>query len=181
MNREEKQQEVETISASFATAQSALCADYRGLTVAEVTTLRKELRKNGAQGKVVKNTLARLAAERAYKDADAAQLKKFMELFEGPSLVIYSDKDPVAPAKVIFAFAKDHQNLKIKGGWVDGQFLDSSGAEQLAKMPGREETLAKLLALIAAPATQLVRLFAAPATQVVRVIDAQRQNIEKKG
>ncbi len=181
MNREEKQVELDSIGAAFIHAQSALCADYRGLTVAEVTTLRKELRKNGAKGKVVKNTLARLAAEKAYKDADGAQLKKFMELFAGPSLVIYSDKDPVAPAKVIFAFAKDHQNLKIKGGWVDGQFLDKSGAEMLSKMPGREETLAKLLALIAAPATQLVRLLAAPGTQVVRVIDAQRQAIEKKG
>lgn len=180
MDRAEKQAELEAIGAGFASAQVALCADYRGLTVAEVTALRKELRKNGAKGKVVKNTLARLAAEKAYKDADATHLKKFMELFEGPSVVIYSDTDPVAPAKVVFAFAKDHQNLKIKGGWVDGQFIDKAGAETLSKMPGREETLAKLLALIAAPATQLVRLLAAPSTQVVRVLDGHRQNLEKK-
>lgn len=181
MDRSEKQVELEKIGASFAAAQVALCADYRGLTVAEITTLRKELRKNGARGKVVKNTLARLAAEKAYKDADAEHLKKFMQLFEGPSLVIYSETDPVAPAKVVYAFAKDHQNLKIKGGWVDGQFIDVAGTESLSKMPGREEILAKLLALIAAPATQLVRLLAAPATQVVRVVDAHRQNLEKKG
>lgn len=181
MDRAEKQVEIENIGASFVGAQVALCADYRGLTVAEITALRKELRKNGARGKVVKNTLARLAAEKAYKDADAEHLKKFMQLFEGPSLVIYSETDPVAPAKVVYAFAKDHQNLKIKGGWIDGQFIDVAGAESLSKMPGREETLAKLLALIAAPATQLVRLLAAPATQVVRVVDAHRGNLEKKG
>ncbi|MBN8548453.1 MAG: 50S ribosomal protein L10 [Deltaproteobacteria bacterium] len=181
MDRAGKQVELEAISSAFKSAQSTLCADYRGLTVAEITELRKELRRNGARGKVVKNTLGRLAAERAYKDADAAQLKKFIELFGGPSLIVTSDSDPVAPAKIMAKFAKDHKNLKIKGGWIDGQCLDQAGVDTLAKMPGREETLSKLLALIAAPATQLVRLLAAPATQVVRVVDAHRQNLEKKG
>ena len=179
MDRAQKQVELEAIGAAFANAQVALCADYRGLTVAQVTKLRKELRKNGARGKVVKNTLARLAADKAYKDVDSAQRQKFMELFHGPSLVIYSDTDPVAPAKVLVAFAKDNEKLQIKGGWVDGQFIDKAGATALSKMPGREETLAKLLALIAAPATQLVRLLGTPGTQVTRVIDAQRQKLEK--
>lgn len=182
MDKQEKLIEVDTVGSAFASAQVALCADYRGLTVAQVTELRRQLTKTGSVGRVVKNTLARIAAGNALKSRtnQEADLKKFIDLFDGPNMVVYSDSDPVAPAKVISGFAKDHQNLKIKGGWVDGCFIDKAGVEALSKMPGREETLAHLLSLIAAPATQLVRLMATPATQVVRVIDAQRGNLEKK-
>lgn len=183
MDRQEKQAEVEFLDKALASAQVALCADFRGLTVSEVTELRKQLRKSGARARVVKNTLVRLAAAKALKavGASESELNKFVALFDGPNFVVYSDTDPIAPAKVISGFAKDHQNLKIKGGWVDGSFVDQAGVDTLSKMPGREETLARLLALISAPATQLVRLLAEPGTQVVRVIDAQRANLEKKG
>lgn len=183
MERQEKVVQVEALTQAFGSAQSALCADYRGLTVLEITELRKQLRKAGSKGVVVRNSLARLAAAKALKETGAseAEIKKFVDLFHGPAMVVYSDSDPVAPAKVISGFAKDHQNLKIRGGWVDGTCLDQSGVETLSKMPGREETLARLLRLIATPATQLVRLLAAPGTQVVRVVDAHRSNLEKKG
>jgi large subunit ribosomal protein L10 len=183
MNRQEKEVEVAKLGKALGSAQAALCADYRGLTVLEITDLRKQLRKAGSRGVVVRNSLARIAAGKALKETGAseAEVKKFVDMFHGPALIAYSDSDPVAPAKVISGFAKDHQNLKIKGGWVDGTYLDEAGVDTLSKMPGREETLARLLRLIATPATQLVRLIAAPATQVVRVIDAHRTNLEKKG
>ncbi|MBX7143351.1 MAG: 50S ribosomal protein L10 [Oligoflexia bacterium] len=183
MNREEKKTEVEFLGKALHGAQVALCADPRGLTVMEVTELRKQLFKAGSGARVVKNSLARIAAKDAFtkRGGKDGEIKKFVDVLHGPNMLVYSDADPVAPARVISGFAKDHQNLKIKGGWVDGTFIDSAGVETLSKMPGREETLARLLALIAAPATQLVRLLAAPGTQVVRALEAHRANLEKKG
>ena len=182
MNRQEKEVEVAALTKAIGSAEAALCADFRGLTVLEITELRRQLRKAGSRGVVVRNSLARIAASRALTEKGGAEseVKKFVDLFAGPALVIYSDSDPVAPAKVVSGFAKEHQNLKVRGGWVDGTFLDGNGVETLSQMPGREETLARLLRLIATPATQLVRVLAAPATQVVRVVEAHRANLEKK-
>lgn len=179
MDRAEKQAEVDYLKDCFSRSQIALCADYRGLTVAQITNLRKTLRKSGCYGKVVKNTLAKLAIEKQYKES-GANLERFLKVFEGPSLVIFSYDDPVAPTKVMTDFVKGHEAFKIKGAWLDGAFVDAEGVQTLSKLPGREETLAKLLALIAAPATQLVRLLQAPSTQIVRALDAHRENLEKK-
>lgn len=180
MERAEKQQEIEQLNDYFTKSQIAICADYRGLTVAQVTDLRKNLRKNDCVGKVVKNTLARISLERTFKDADGGELEKFMGLLEGPSLMVFSFKDPVAPSKILSEFAKGNEKLTIKGGWLEGNFVDAGGVDTLAKLPSKEETLAKLLALINAPATQLVRLLQAPSSQVVRVIEAHRENLEKQ-
>lgn len=180
MDRVEKQQEIELLDGLFAKSQITICADYRGLTVAQVTELRKNLRKNDCFGKVVKNTLAKISIERSFKEAKAAELEKFSNLLEGPSLMVFSYSDPVAPSKILSEFAKSNDKLKIKGGWLDGSFVDAPGVDMLAKLPGKQETLGKLLGLLAAPATQLVRLLQAPSTQIVRVIDAHRENLEKK-
>ena len=182
MERAEKVSEVEFIAGAFTKAQVALCADYRGLTVAEVTKLRKKLREGGAQARVVKNTLAKISAKKAFASAGADQLAKFVAMFEGPSLLVVSETDPVAPAKIISDFVKESkEKLRIKGGWVDGSCLDSSGVDALSKMPGKKETLAKLLNLLMAPATQFVRLLQAPGSQVVRALEAHRKNLEEKG
>ena len=181
MERAEKQAEIEYLVECFSKAQVALCADYRGLTVAEVTELRRELNKTGCIGRVVKNTLARISAQKVYDKANQEELNKFLALLEGPSFVVTNPTDPVAPAKVITKFVKDKNKMAIKGGWLDGAFLDSKGVESLSQMPGKEQTLGKLLGLLAAPATQLVRLFQAPASQLARVIEAHRANLEKKG
>lgn len=179
MERSEKLKEVEFLNDCFGGSAIALCADYRGLTVAQITALRKELRNAGTQARVVKNTLAKLAVKEAFKEAEAAELERFIKIFEGPSLVVFSEKDPVAPAKVLSKFAKDNDKLQIRGAWLEGQFVDVAGVGSLSNMPGKEELLAKLLALINAPATQLLRLIQAPATQVVGVINAQKDKIEK--
>lgn len=178
MERAEKGEVIDSLKASFSKAQIALCADYRGLTVQEVTVLRRELKKTGAYAKVVKNTLARIALKKGENSGGA--FEQFVSTFHGPSFVIFSDNDPVGPAKVIEQFCKGKDKFKVKGAWLDGQFVDAAGVDALSKMPGKAEVLSMLLRVISAPATQIVRLLQAPSEQVVRVIDAQRQNIEKK-
>lgn len=180
MERAEKQKEVDFINEALGRAEIALCADYRGLTVAQVTTLRRELHQAGAKARVVKNTLSRLAVKEAFKSAEQAELERFLKIFEGPTMIVFSDTDPVSPSKVLAKFAKANDKLQIKGAWLEGAFVDSSGVGSLADMPGKEELLAKLLNLMLAPATQLVRLMQAPATQVARVLEAQRAKLEGK-
>lgn len=179
MERSGKEQIVEELSARFSQAQVALIADYQGLSVAEFTELRKILRDNKAQGQVVKNTLVRLSARKSVGDDVSADFEKFLATLKGPTLVITSSEDPVSPAKVLAQFIKDKQKVKIKGAWLDGKFLDDKAVDQLSKMPGKEEVLAKLLALLNTPATQLLRLLNTPGTQMTRVIDAQREKLQQ--
>lgn len=180
MNRSEKQQEVDFLATCFTKAQAALCADYRGLTVAQMTNLRRELRANGCSGRVVKNTLAKISLKKGVTSKDDKALEAFVSIFEGPSLLVFSESDPVAPAKVLVKFAKDNDKLKLKGGWLDGSFVEPASVDALSKMPGREETLAMLLSLINTPATQLVRVLQAPGAQLARAIEAHRKNLEQK-
>jgi large subunit ribosomal protein L10 len=179
MNRAEKQQEIDFLSDCFRKARVALCADYRGLTVAQITELRRGLRQSGGVGRVVKNTLASISAGQAYGQAAAEEVEKFTKTFSGPTLLIFSFDDPVASTKVVADFSKKNENLKVKGGWFEEAFVDVSGVAQLASMPSKEQLQAKLLAVINAPATQLVRLLQAPATQITRVIQAQKEKIEQ--
>lgn len=179
MERAQKDAEIKFLNGCFTETQIALCADYRGLTVAQMTELRSDLRSNGAFGRVVKNTLAKLSFERTFKDADSTELGKFTAVFEGPSLLVFSNKDAVSPAKVLAKFAKTHQALEIKGGWFEGKCIDQAGVETLSSMLSREEVLAKLLNLMNAPATQLVRLMQAPSREIVQVLEAHRANLEK--
>jgi large subunit ribosomal protein L10 len=123
-----------------------------------------------------------ISARKAFAAASAAELERFVAMFTGPSLLVVSQTDPVSPAKIMADFVKESKDvLSIKGGWIDGACLDSGGVESLAKMPGKQETLAKLLSLLLAPATQFVRLLQAPGRQVVQVLDAQRGKLEEKG
>jgi large subunit ribosomal protein L10 len=180
MNRAEKQAEVDFLSDCLTKSQIALCAEYRGLSVAKMTQLRRDLRAAGSQGRVVKNTLARISAARALKGRTSSEVEQFLDLLQGPVLMIYSFNDPVEPTKVVAKFAKDNEKLQIRGAFVDGEFVDAKGVDVLSKMPGKNELLSQLLRVINAPATNLVRLLHAPATQVVRVLDAHRENMEGK-
>jgi large subunit ribosomal protein L10 len=179
MERSEKEQEVQFLTDCLTKSQVSVLADFRGMTVADVTTLRKDLMKAGARTRVVKNNLAVLAAERVYKDAPADDLKKLLGLFKGPNVMIFSENEIVEPVKTLVKFAKDRETFKLKGAWFEGRFLTTDGVDQLSKMPSKEEILAKLLALIQAPATQLLRLISAPGTQLVRVLEARRAQLEK--
>ena len=178
MERGQKTEVVKFINQALGKTEITLCADYRGLSVGEVTGLRRELQQAGAKARVVKNTLSRIAVKEVFKGAEQSELERFLKILEGPTMLIFSEKDPVSPSKVLSKFAKTNKSLEIKGAWLEGAFVDAQGVGTLADMPGKEELLAKLLNLMLAPATQLVRLMQAPGTQLVRVLEAQRAKLE---
>ena len=101
-------------------------------------------------------------------------------MFLGPTAVIWAEEDPVTPAKALSEFAKEHENFKLKGAVVDGSLVDGSGIEALAKMPSKEQLLSKLLALMNAPATQLLRTIQAPSAQFARLLGAWKTELESK-
>jgi large subunit ribosomal protein L10 len=177
MDKAEKQVELESIVASFSKAQVAVCADYRGLTVAQVTKLRSELKKAGCEARVVKNTLARIAVNKVAVDGKQDEVAKFLGTIVGPTLVVTNAADAIAPTKVLVKFAKENDKFRVKGCWLDGAYVDAAGVDSLSKMPGREETFAMLLSLISAPATRLARVLSEPGAQVVRSIEAYRKKL----
>ena len=145
-----KQPIVEEISEAIKDAQSVVLVDYRGLTVAQDTQLRKELREAGVVYKVYKNTMMNFA----FKGTDFEALAPFLE---GPSAAAISKTDATAPARVIAKFAKTAKDLEIKAGVVEGQFYDAKGMEAIANIPSREELLSKLLGSIQLPITNFAR------------------------
>lgn len=179
MEKAQKEQIVEDLAARLSKSEVSIIADYQGLSVLEFNDLRKLLRDAEAQGQVFKNTLVKRSAKKSVGDDVSADFEKFLGTLKGPTLVITSDKDPVSPAKLLAQFMKEKQKVKVKGAWLDGKFLDQAAFEQLSEMPGKEEILGSLLALINTPATQLLRLINTPATQMTRVVDAQREKLQQ--
>lgn len=139
----EKQQLVSDVATKFRESTTTVVADYRGLSVAQVTELRKQLREAGVEFKVIKNTLTRRAtAEAGLSDLD--------EHLVGPSAIAFST-DVVAPAKVIVNFAKKNEHLKVKAGVVEGKVVDAAQIKALAELPSREGLLSMLLSVLQAP------------------------------
>ncbi len=165
MDRSEKAAVVEDLRERFSGAAAVYLTEYRGSTVEEMMGLRRKLAEAGATYRVVKNTLARRAAE----GTGAACLA---EDFTGPIAVAIAEADPVAPAKVLKEVTAELKNLTLRCGMVEARRVEVEEIHQLAEMPSREELLAKLLSLLNAPAQQLLSLMNAPASQVVRLIDA---------
>ncbi|MBO5341298.1 MAG: 50S ribosomal protein L10 [Lachnospiraceae bacterium] len=142
---------VEEISANIKDAQSVVIVDHRGLTVAEDTELRKQLREAGITYKVYKNTMMNFA----FKGTDCEGLAPYLE---GPSAIAISKDDATAPARILCKFAKNAKALEIKGGVVEGTVYDSKGIEAISNVPSREELLGKLLGSIQSPITNLARV-----------------------
>jgi large subunit ribosomal protein L10 len=142
--REEKQQLVQEIADRLARSKSTIVTDYRGLTVAEVTELRKQLREAGVEYHVYKNTLTRRAAAEA-------KVEGIEEYLTGPSAIAFGFEDVVAPAKVLYEFAKKHKALELKGGIVEGRVVTAEEVESLASLPSREGLLSMLLSVLQAP------------------------------
>jgi large subunit ribosomal protein L10 len=169
MNRNEKEALVEDLHQEFGRSPHAILVDFRGLSVPAVTEFRRKVRQSGSRYRVVKNTLAL----RAVKDTP---LEKLGTGFDNATGVAYTGTDPVALAKVLMDFAKDHPQLVVKGGLVSGsQVLDAEGVKALSSMPGLAELRGRLLGLLQAPATQLVRLLGTPALQLARVLKAHEE------
>lgn len=165
MNRTEKQALIEETNAKLKKAQIALVVHNKGLTVAEMTQLRIKLREAGAEFKVSKNRLTKIAA----KDTP---FEKIADLFKGPAAVATS-ADPVSVAKGIVDFAKANEKLVIVGGAYGDQKLDVKGIEALAKLPSLNELRGKIIGLLQAPAQRIASVLQAPAGQVARVIAAK--------
>lgn len=146
-----KQPIVQEISEQIKDAQSVVLVDYRGLTVEEVTALRKELREAGVTYKVYKNTLMNFA----FKGTD---FESMSSLLEGPNAIAISKDDATAPARILAKFAKTAPALELKAGVVEGTFYDADGIKAVASVPSREELLSKFLGSIQSPITNLARV-----------------------
>ena len=143
-----KQPIVQEISEQIKDAQSVVVVDYRGLTVAEDTQLRKQLREAGVAYKVYKNTLVNFAIK-------GTDFESLSDVLEGPNAFAISTTDATAPARVIAKFAKTAPALEIKAGVVEGTFYDADGMKAIATIPSREELLSKFLGSIQSPITNL--------------------------
>ncbi len=146
-----KQPIIQEISDNVKDAQSVVVVDYRGLTVAEDTKLRKELREAGITYKVYKNTMMNFA----FKDTDFESLS---DVLEGPSAIAISKDDATAPARILSKFAKEAEALEIKAGVVEGTFYDANGMKAIASVPAREELLSKLLGSLQSPIGNFARV-----------------------
>ncbi|WP_159722119.1 50S ribosomal protein L10 [Enterococcus sp. CSURQ0835] len=135
---------VDDVTKKFEAATSAVIVDYRGLTVEEVTELRKQLREADVEMKVIKNSILSRAAKQAGLDG-------LDEVFTGPTAIAFSNEDVVAPAKIIAEFAKNAEELEIKGGIIEGKVASIEEITALAKLPNREGLLSMLLSVLQAP------------------------------
>ena len=164
MDRSEKQELVSSLHQTLQACGLVVVTKQVGLTVAEVTNLRRQMREAGASFKVTKNTLARLAvAGTAYEPLSS--------LLKGPTALAYS-ADPVAAAKVAVAFAKSNDKLTILGGALPGQILGPEGIQALATLPSLDELRGKLIGVLQAPAQKVAAVLQAPAGQLARVLKA---------
>ena len=165
----EKSETVTAVHRRFKSAKIAIATEYRGLTVAQMTRLRREVRQAAGEYHVIKNTLVR----RALRDTEYGALER---LLEGPNGWVFAYEDPVALSKMLVKFGDDHDKLKIKGAVFEGEFMDPAKVKILAQMPSKPELQAKLLAMIQAPATQLARLIQEPGARVVRLLESLRKS-----
>jgi len=146
-----KQPVVQAIAEDIKDAQSVVLVDYRGLTVAQDTELRKQLREAGIIYKVCKNTMMKRAFE-------GTEFEGLDNCLEGPSAIAISKDDATAPARIICKFAKTADKLELKGGVVEGTVYDVAALNEIAKVPSREELLSKLLGSLQSPITNLARV-----------------------
>ena len=155
-----KQPIVQEISETIKDAQSLVVVDYRGLTVAEDTQLRKNLREAGVTYKVYKNTMLHLAFDGTLvnRAIEGTEFESLKDVLEGPNAFAVSTEDATAPARVLAEFAKKAPSLEIKAGVVEGTYYDAEGMKQIASVPSREVLLSKLLGSLQSPITNLARV-----------------------
>ena len=172
MQRNEKQELVGALKEKMSKAAIAIAVGYKNIDAAATVKLRKTFRENKVDYKVVKNTLARLAAK-------GTPLEKFTEGLDGPNAIILGYDDVVAPAKVLRDVLKEQgEKMTVKAGVVQGNLVDAKGLAALAEMPGLPELRGMLAGVIAAPASRLVRLLNTPGSQIARVLQAKADKKE---
>jgi len=164
VDRSEKQELVASLKTLFDEVGLVVVTQQSGMTVAESSDLRRQMRDAGASYKVTKNRLTRLALE-------GTKFEALQALFTGPTAIAVSE-DPVAAAKVCVEFAKQNEKLTIVGGALGAKVLDQGMIESLAKLPSLDELRGKLIGVLQAPATKLAGVTQAPAAQLARVFSA---------
>lgn len=167
LNLEQKQQIVTEMSAVAGRAHSAVAAEYRGITVEQLTDLRQKARKGGVYLRVVKNTLARRAVE-------GTEFASMQDGLKGPLILAFSQEDPGAAARVIEAFAKGNDKLVVRLVAIGGKLLPAADIARLAKMPTREQAIAMLMGTMKAPVEKFVRTMNEPVAKLVRTFAALR-------
>ena len=170
MDRSQKKKLVDSLHDVLSKTELVVITQQSGMTVAEVTTLRRQMREAGASFKVTKNRLARRALE-------GTKFAKLAPLFKGPTAVAYST-DPVAAAKVAVSYANANEKLTIVGGAMGETLLDSNGVKALATLPSLNELRGKLVGLLQTPATRIAQVLQAPAGQLARVLGAYATKAE---
>lgn len=145
-----KAEAVKNVNAMLTEAQTAIVVDYRGLTVAEVTDLRKQLRDADVKMMVIKNKIL----QRAVEGTDYEALN---DVFVGPTAIVFSNEDPIAPAKIIKKFADDHEALEVKGGFIEQSVKTLDEINEYATMPGREELISMLASALQDPMRKIAR------------------------
>ncbi|MEZ5492753.1 MAG: 50S ribosomal protein L10 [Gammaproteobacteria bacterium] len=164
---EDKKQIVSEVNEAANSALSAVLADYRGVTVSDMTELRKSARENKVYLRVVRNTLLK----RAVKDTDFECIN---EVLVGPTILAFSQEDPGAAARVLKDFAKDHDDFEIKALSIGGKLLDASDIDVLAKLPTYDQAISILMSVMLAPVTKLARTFNEVPSKVTRAVAAVR-------
>lgn len=167
LNLEEKKAIVAEVAEIAAKAQSVIAAEYRGITVGQMTALRKESRNAGVYLRVIKNSLAK----RAIENTDCAPLK---DALVGPMILAFSQEDPAAAARVFKDFVKGNDKLVVKSIVLSGKLMDASQLSVLASMPTREQALGMLAGVMQAPIVKFVRTVAEPNNKLARVLAAIR-------
>lgn len=165
MDRSQKEELVSRMRDTLQEAASVIVARQVGLTVAEATQLRRDMRGAGAEFKVLKNSLAQIAIK-------GTPLEGINPYFQGPTALGYS-QDPVAAAKVLFKFSEKNDKLSIVGGCLNGQVLDVKAVKDLANLPSLNELRSKIAAIVATPATRMAILAKEPARRVACVMAAR--------
>ena len=171
ITKEQKTQILQDLVDKFGRSKAVVFSDYRGLDVSSISDLRNRLREKGAETKVAKKTLIRLAA----KESNIGELGD--EVMEGPVSITFSYEDEMAGLKALFKFSKENENLKLLGGIINGKVVSAEEIIQLAKLPSHEELIAKFIGSINAPVSGFVGILSNLTSGLVRVLSAYKDSL----
>jgi len=158
MNKEQKKQYIEEMTAQFDKSEAVIVTHYQGLTVSQLDDLRKKMREQGVKFKITKNKITKLALEKT-------KCKDITNLFTGPTAVAMSE-DAITSAKILTKFSKENENLKILGGIMGSDILDVEGVQNVATLPTLDEARAKIVGILRSPAQKIASILLAPASKI---------------
>ncbi|WP_297457043.1 50S ribosomal protein L10 [Persephonella sp.] len=171
---QKKQQLVNEVKEKIDRAKLMVVFDFTGIDANSMADFRKEIRKKDAEIKVIKNSIL-------YRACNGTELYDKIDIFQGPSAVIFAYEDIVTAAKALKEFLKNNESAKVKAGLVEGAFATPEKIDELASLPSREELLAQLFATMMAPVTNFVRVLNAVPQKAVMVLNAIKEEKEKQG